>query len=277
MTSSSADAQVSAAAASGSDANFQGSTPNTLNWVRTRCCGGKSYSFFCPVCCSPLGIPPGVQVPSIQLPLDVEVILKDGRQKSTAIHAAVLAREHVTVHGFDDQALPHFDAATTVIAYPSENALSWDELEDVEQVRTLVLLCCPWRQPAKLLALPQLQGIRHVKIRTTPGASTFWRVPAHDHGHLSTVEALVCLLREYEAHAQVSKGAYSKADGSRFDDLLFFFRIIEGTIRDRLGQEGELPWEASFREKRRAMFIQKARVGAREAGVMSYRYGRPKE
>ena len=42
---------------------------STEGWRRERCCNGKSYCFFCPVCYRPLGVPAGVNVPRVELPL----------------------------------------------------------------------------------------------------------------------------------------------------------------------------------------------------------------
>lgn len=152
-------------------------------WRRERCCNGKSYCFFCPVCYRPLGVPAGVNVPRVELPLRVAVMLREDRQKSTGIHVKALAPAHVDV--YDSEAdVPNFDAQSTVVAFPSAEARPWASLEGLDSIKTLVVLCCPWQAPHKLLALPQMQGLRHVSISGTLGASLFWRVPSHDEGHV---------------------------------------------------------------------------------------------
>lgn len=75
----------------------------------------------------------------------------------------------------------------------------------------LVVLCCPWQQPHKLLALPQLAGLRHVRVATAAVASLFWRVPTQDEGHLSTIEAIATLLGEYSAAACSTTGGEARA------------------------------------------------------------------
>ena len=87
----------------------------TSAWPRVRCCG-KSYSYYCPVCYKSLA-PPGVAIPDVTLPLSVAVMLKDGRQRSTAMHAPVLAPRDVRVYEHPYAGLPEFDAESCVVRW----------------------------------------------------------------------------------------------------------------------------------------------------------------
>ena len=240
---------------------------------RVRCCG-KSYSYYCPVCYRSLA-PPGVKIPDVTLPLSVAVMLKDGRQRSTAMHAPVLAPRDVRVYEHPDYAgLPEFDVESCVVAFPSEDAVPWTALDGLARVRTLILVDSPWQQAQKALALPQLAGLRRVKIDKPPAQPQFWRVAAHDSaGHLSTIEALALLLKEHAA-----------ATGSIFDSdrLLFFFSLMRSRIleyhdrkeerREREGlAPGRTPFDPERRDRFRRRFIQKERTAA--PGKL--RYGKP--
>ena len=124
--------------------------------------------------------PPGVVIPDVALPLSVAVMLKDGRQRSTAMHAPVLAPRDVRVYEHPDYAgLPEFDAESCVVAFPSDDAVPWTALDGLARVRTLILIDSPWQQAQKALALPQLAGLRRVKIDKPPAQVQFWRVAAH--------------------------------------------------------------------------------------------------
>ena len=214
-------------------------------------------------------------IPDVALPLSVAVMLKDGRQRSTAMHAPVLAPRDVRVYEHPDYAgLPEFDAERTVVAFPSDDAVPWTALDGLERVRTLILIDSPWQQAQKALALPQLAGLRHVKIDKPPAQVQFWRVAAHDSaGHLSTIEALALLLKEHAA-----------ATGSNFDSdpLLFFFSLMRSRIleyhdrkeerREREGlAPGRTPFDPERRDRFRRRFIQKERTAA--PGKL--KYGKP--
>lgn len=263
-------------------------------WRRVRCCNGKSYCHYCVVCCSPLGAPDGVAVPKVRLPMHVSILLKDGQQRSTSLHAKVIAPDDVDVygcfHGSTDE-VPEFDPARTVVALPSEGAVTWAELDGLEAVDHLVLLCSPWQQVHKLAELPQVSRLRHVRIGGACISSGFWRVPPRDAGpggsHLATIEALVHLLREYpeRTHAlaapaseagapnragraqgsgrdQGGAGAVERVESHDVEDLLFFFHVIRGTIKERgaIGRCGPSgPFEREGRDAFRACKAQKAR------------------
>ncbi|CAE7569284.1 unnamed protein product [Symbiodinium natans] len=52
--------------------------------------------FYCPYCCTPLGVPEGVTVPRARLPFaHCDIIFDDAPKKATSIHAKVLAPEQV--------------------------------------------------------------------------------------------------------------------------------------------------------------------------------------
>jgi hypothetical protein len=127
-------------------------------WRRVRCCNGKSYCHYCVVCCSPLGAPEGVAVPRVRLPMHVSILLKDGQQRSTSLHAKVLAPDDVDIYNCFGRTndVPEFDPARTVVALPSEGAATWAQLDGLEAVDHLVLLCSPWQQVHQLAELPQV-------------------------------------------------------------------------------------------------------------------------
>lgn len=284
-----------------------------VSWRRERCCNGKSYCHYCPLCCSALGVPAGVAVPRLRLPLKVSVLLRDGRQRSTSLHAKVLAPDDVTLHDLFDDAdhVPHFDPKRTVVAFPSEDACTWSELEGLEDVREVVLLCSPWQQAHRLAALAQVSQLRCVRIGQTGYGSAFWRVPPHDAGaagsHLATIEALVRLLQEFvdakrgdaNAGADTATAAAAAGTGSsgaggsgaggsggdgayrpsgELEQLLFFFELIRGTIQDR-GSNGRCgpsgPFVREGREAFRATKVQKTRDPHGCSPSARQRYGKP--
>jgi hypothetical protein len=65
----------------------------------------RMQKHFCPFC---IRVLPGNKLPSVQLPFEVVVIhhVKEPLQKSSAIHAAILAPDNVTIVEFDPQLTP---------------------------------------------------------------------------------------------------------------------------------------------------------------------------
>ena len=213
-------------------------------------------------------------VPRIALPIRVAVIMDEAPRKSTGLHAKVIAPDDTDLYDIrsgDTSAIPQFDPAASVVAFPSASAQTWAELPDIGRITTVVVLCCPWQQHHKLLALPQLAGLHHVRIAQAPAASDFWRVPQQDHGHLSTIEALAMLLKEHGAArvATASSSAAEVEDAAARSPLLFFFDLIRRKIVGTRGSGaagGCLPWESDAREKRRRELEQPQRVRRRSVG-----------
>ena len=209
-------------------------------------------------------------VPQLSLPIRVTVILHEERSKSTGLHAQVLAPDHVKLYDVrcgGASAMPSFDPATTAVAFPSADACTFAELadaNDIGSIRTLVVLCCPWQQYHKLVALPQLAGVRHVRIANVPEQSDFWRVPVQDAGHMSTIEALALLLEEYKSAA--AQSGVSIVESPARSPLLFFFDLIRAKIARVGGSARSLPWEGAAREKRRGQLEQPDRIKFRSVG-----------
>ena len=247
-------------------------SPST-EWTRHRCCD-KSSCFYCPICWSPLP-PDGYEVPRVQLPLRVAIALREEPQKSTGVHAKVLAPASVDVYDAKTP-LPAFDPATTVVAFPSADARTLSELPDLASVETVVMLCCPWQQPHKLLELPELAPLRRVRLSEQPGESRFWRVAARDGAdQLSTIEALAALLEEYGRAARTADGAARQPAPARHP-LLFFFDLIRAKITAEAASRNtsaSMPWSAARREKRRRDVEQPARVRERSVGRTRRLYG----
>lgn len=128
------------------------------SWSRTFCpdCG-KGSMFYCPYCCSALGMPEDVKVPSVRLPFRrLEVVFDDKPQKATGIHAKVLAPSQVRLvdlftrdsssnrtlvrrgdgEGQGEEAwpetavvreMPMFDTRTAVVLFPDDGSMPYDE------------------------------------------------------------------------------------------------------------------------------------------------------
>jgi hypothetical protein len=255
--------------------------------------------------------------------MHVSILLKDGQQRSTSLHAKVIAPDDVDIHscfGNTDE-VPEFDPARTVVALPSEGAVTWAELDGLEAVDHLVLLCSPWQQVHKLAELPQVSRLRRVRIGGACISSGFWRIPPRDAGpggsHLATIEALVHLLREYPATTRAlaapasgtvapngaalaasasetvapngagrAQGGGSTQDGAGgverveshdVEDLLFFFHVIRGTIKERgaIGRCGPSgPFEQKGRDAFRACKARKARSSSTPQDSLRARFRR---
>lgn len=165
-------------------------------WERRPCpkCT-RSYKFYCPVCFVPVGVPAGVQVPSLALPVQVHVWFQDKIKKSTAPHAKVVAPNDVHVIPFPVDAAKTPQPATytrenTVVVYPTPDAEVMAELprEALEGIRNMVFIDTPWQKAPVVLLDPALAGLRCVKLAKPPLESNFWRYHQAGAGCVSTIE-----------------------------------------------------------------------------------------
>ena len=173
-----------------------GSPPPTAGWKRAACPGcKKKCMFYCPFCCIVVGRPESAVVPAPRLPISFDIIFKDQQAKSTGIHAKVLCPDDVRVVNFPDE-LPDYDPDTTVIGYPSEQALTlWDMApSELATVRRVLLIDSAWKKSRGIVQHPKLRQLRHVKLHAPPRESRFWRYHGAGDGCVSTVEALRCFV-----------------------------------------------------------------------------------
>lgn len=114
--------------------------------VRTPCpkCGA-SRKIFCYDCYLPVGVPDEA-LPRVVLPLHVHIIKHhlELQSKSTAVHAKILAPDSVTIYAYPE--IPELpDPATTVLAFPSADAVDVSEL-DVSSITSVVFIDSTWFQ-----------------------------------------------------------------------------------------------------------------------------------
>uniref|UniRef100_A0A069DYE1 tRNA-uridine aminocarboxypropyltransferase 1 n=1 Tax=Panstrongylus megistus TaxID=65343 RepID=A0A069DYE1_9HEMI len=226
----------------------------------------KSRKYFCYTCYLPVSEIKDY-VPHIKLPLKVDII-KHAREidgKSTAVHAAVLCPNDVTVYTYP--AIPSYDILEkTILVFPSPNAESIEELirtlavdneheehKPYENISRVVFIDSTWNQSRGIYKDPRLFKLPCVIIKKR--ITQFWR---HQNGvprwHLSTIEAIHQFFVEYDiimekignelALKEKRKDLYDHNDSNnlkidntneaphsgKFDDLLFFFRFMYDKI-----------------------------------------------
>jgi hypothetical protein len=160
-------------------------------------------------------------------------------KKSTAVHGKIIAPEdvHIISFPFKDH-LPSYDAASTVVVYPSDDAMVLTQLDknQLAALKTLVFIDCPWQKAPSILSHHSLSHLRRVKLARPPVHSKFWRYHSRGEGCLSTIEAVHGMLKEYiEVIAMTECKRYSQGVE---DDLLFFFHLIYDHILDIHKQRG---------------------------------------
>ncbi|XP_068156202.1 tRNA-uridine aminocarboxypropyltransferase 1 [Drosophila tropicalis] len=112
-------------------ANLQIGDHTVLDTIEGRhICGdcNRSRKFFCYSCYKPVG-DLGEVLPKVELPLKIDIIKhkKEIDGKSTAVHAAVLAPEHVTIHTYPN--IPDYRGEPgVVLIFPSSKSLTVPQL-----------------------------------------------------------------------------------------------------------------------------------------------------
>ncbi|CAI5705382.1 unnamed protein product [Peronospora effusa] len=238
-------------------------------WQRLPCTScHRSYKFYCPKCNIPLGVPKNVTVPSLKLPLRIDIWFQDKIKKSTAPHAKVLAPQDVEIIPYplvnDSTNLIKYTRNNAVVVYPSFEAETMDEISsnELRNLRTLIFIDCPWQKASVIIKDPTLANLRHVKLAHPPKESNFWRYHKAGAGCVSTIEAIQLMLEEYTAAAE--KAAITLPKGSettQLSDLLFFFKLQFSRIVEHFENEADPekkpPMDADEKERRRVMYSQK--------------------
>ncbi|XP_043204855.1 tRNA-uridine aminocarboxypropyltransferase 1-like isoform X2 [Amphibalanus amphitrite] len=186
----------------------------------------KSRMYFCYNCLVPVDALTG-KIPYVPLPVEVEIVKHPGETngKSTAVHAAVLAPDDVTLRTYPD--VGSYDPDETVLVFPDSSAGSVADVSAEfaaagRPLRRALFLDCTWNQCRRLLDSDQLRGLRCVQLREHE--TRFWRYQrGKPRTHLATIEAVYYFVRELQE---------SRHDtyGGEFDDLLFFFDHFYRTV-----------------------------------------------
>ena len=197
---------------------------------------GHTRLMYCYTCGCALAAAPA---PRVALPLRADVWhhRAEHRQKSTALHARILAPADVRLVEYPAAAGACVGAygPETLLLYPAPDAVDVAALPDavVAAARRVVVVDSPWQKTGGMLAHPALRGVRRVRIR---GAATaFWRHQSHGPGYLSTVEALYWFMREFWARAHPA-APYA----GHLDNLLWYFAFNYTVVQQHYRDHPEL-------------------------------------
>ncbi|XP_050433525.1 tRNA-uridine aminocarboxypropyltransferase 1 [Adelges cooleyi] len=196
----------------------------------------KSRKYFCYTCYT-VNSDLENKIPRLKLPLKIDVI-KHSREiagKSTAIHAALIAPDDVTIYIYPD--MPTYTKDDKVIlVYPGKSSVSLKEFynkaknqaidESIgakncygEVITHALFIDSTWSQSKGILKDSRIAGLPCVKLQIR--LSQFWR---HQKGSprwfLATIEAIHQLLVEYTYVAKDTQLC------DEYDNLLFFFRFM---------------------------------------------------
>jgi hypothetical protein len=169
-------------------------------------------------------------------------------KKSTSIHACILSPDYCRFLEYPHQ-LPAYDPRTTILLYPTADAVYLDDPRiDLTPVTRVIVIESTWAKSDIVSTHPALSGLQRVKIRDHE--STFWRYQELGRHFLSTLEAIYYTCEEFQqrkkAIAAASAGASSSTVTSSssspstvstceysIDDLLYFYAFQHSRITDR--------------------------------------------
>ncbi|ORY06582.1 DTW-domain-containing protein [Basidiobolus meristosporus CBS 931.73] len=212
-------------------ANLQTNPGPILDKCQKRICcpnceTGRVLKYYCYECYEILGCSRD-EIPSLKLPVKLDILKheKERDSKSTAIHARILAPEDTRIILYPSQ-IPQYDNPERVLLlYPSEDALTLNEI-DSESFDRILVVDGTWNQARAMVRYtPILQELRKVTIK--PRKTMFWRFQNISESYLATIEAVYYLYREYH-EAYQSDTVY---DG-RYDDLLFYYKYFYHLIQN---------------------------------------------
>ncbi|RKO92085.1 DTW domain-containing protein [Blyttiomyces helicus] len=184
----------------------------------------KPSKLFCPICFLALAHTP----PAVSLPVKIDILRHPHEKlgKTTSTHARVLAPHDTEIVPFrgseedvEEMRRRYPDPSRVLLLFPSKVADATPlSSHPPSEISCIILLDGTWKQgramARSLLTLP------FPRIRISSRRTFFWRYQPFGLDHLSTIEAVYWVTREY--HEAFSAGA-TGYDG-RFDDLLFYFK-----------------------------------------------------
>ncbi|KAG8440514.1 hypothetical protein GDO86_006316 [Hymenochirus boettgeri] len=229
----------------------------------------SSRMFYCYTCFVPVESVPSSDIPVVKLPLKIDIIKHPNETdgKSTAVHAKLLAYEHVTVYTYP--CVPKYDEQKheVVLVFPGPNSLSLrdgllylsrlskmqvsvnepsskrpkcngeNNSENVNQsgdcLKKIIFIDSTWNQTNKIISDERLQGL--VQVELSERKTCFWR---HQKGtpstYLSTIEAIYYFMIDY--HTLILQKNYH----GEYDNLLFFYSFMYRIITDAKKSAGKL-------------------------------------
>ncbi|KAF8975259.1 DTW domain-containing protein 1 [Entomortierella lignicola] len=157
----------------------------------------KNVRYFCNKCLKLVpNCPPGSVVPQLKLPIRIDVIKHENERdgKSTALHAKILAPDHVDVYGW--KSMPKYENVDRLLLlFPSPGAKTLSEI-DPESFDKLVVIDGTWEQANKM-SKSDSPLLRMKRVTIAPHETLFWRHQRKTDDHLATIEAIYYFLREY--------------------------------------------------------------------------------
>ncbi|CAI6357233.1 unnamed protein product [Macrosiphum euphorbiae] len=197
----------------------------------------KSRKYFCYTCYT-LNADIENKIPTLKLPFKIDII-KHSREiagKSTAIHAALLAPNDVTIYIYPD--MPRYTEDDKVIlVYPGKSAVTLQDFyssnkkQEDSEVHTkkntshkfmthALFIDSTWNQSNGILKDPIISELPCIKLQIR--LSQFWR---HQKGSprwfLATIEAIHQLLVEF-----TETDVEANEPPQNYDNMLFFFRFM---------------------------------------------------
>ena len=206
---------------------------NGGEWERRLCpeCNASSM-FYCARCLIPVGLKDtsSLKIPTITLPLPMDILFRDELKKSTAVQAAILAPNHINLIPYPGPLPEYYNIEDTVIIYPSNDSVSLFELPNLEKIKRVVFIDTPW-QRAPFIVKDRFPGFTCVKLAAPPKHSNFWRYHNAGTGCVSTIEAIHLVALEY---LQAFNGIITETEREHVGQMLFFFNLISNQIKKKV-------------------------------------------
>jgi len=186
----------------------------------------KSRKFFCYSCHVPLPTIKHV-LPKVNLPVQIDIVKHPGEVegKSTAVHAKLLARDHVNIHIWPD--IPDYTKEQAVLVFPGKESKSMEyyrssslsNCDNVFPFTKIVFIDSTWNQCHKICQDSRIHSLPQIMIKSRQ--TLFWRYQSgKPKEYLSTIEAIYYLCVDFD---NILLG---NTYCGQYDNLLFFFKFM---------------------------------------------------
>lgn len=200
---------------------------------------GRRRSIYCCTCVQ-FVMKEGRQIefPRLFLPLHVDILkhVSELESKSTALHAKLLAPDHVTLHSYPDQLMrleEHLKSSACVLLFPTNDSIPMNQI-DWSNIKRFIVLDGTWNQVRGMSLHPILQKLPRIHIENAE--TLFWRSNGRGKEDrpdlLATIEAIYHFFHQ---HAIITIGHYE----GQYDNLLFLFIAAYMKIRESMSSRLE--------------------------------------
>ena len=177
----------------------------------------RKCKYYCPNCKIALNCTP---LPSVKLPFQLDIIkhVQELDTKSTAIHAKVIAQDHVRIFDYPHSTLLDYGSEDQVFLVFPDQGMPIENHTGIDLTKTIkmVFIDATWKQAKQIVRNDKINNLPRISLQNWN--TSYWRYQTKRKDDcLATIEAIYYLTLEF--HTKILQKPYN----GNYDDLLYLF------------------------------------------------------